>query len=111
VTALLVATTNPGKLREIRGILAGAPVELVSLEQFPAVAEPEETGETFGENARLKALYYAAATGLTAVADDSGLEIDALDKAPGVYAVTRLQLRSAEDARLRWRSACGRWWR
>jgi XTP/dITP diphosphohydrolase len=85
VTALLVATTNPGKLREIRGILAGAPVELVSLEQFPAVAEPEETGETFGENARLKALYYAAATGLTAVADDSGLEIDALDKAPGVH--------------------------
>ena len=85
MTALLVATTNPGKLRGIRGILAGAPVELVSLEQFPAVAEPEETGETFADNARLKALYYAAATGLTAVADDSGLEIDALDKAPGVH--------------------------
>jgi len=85
VTALLVATTNPGKLREIRGILAGVPVELVSLEQFPGVVEPEETGETFADNARLKALYYAAATGLTAVADDSGLEIDALDKAPGVH--------------------------
>jgi XTP/dITP diphosphohydrolase len=85
VSRLLVATTNPGKLREIRGILAGAPVELVSLEQFPGIAEPEETGATFAENARLKARYYAGATGLVAVADDSGLEIDALDRAPGVH--------------------------
>ena len=83
--ALLVATTNPGKLREIRGILAGVPVELVSLDQFPGVAEPEETGATFAENARLKALYYHERTGLPAVADDSGIEIDALDKAPGVH--------------------------
>jgi XTP/dITP diphosphohydrolase len=82
---LVVATTNPGKLREIRGILAGAPAELVSLEAFPRVPEPEETGTTFAENARLKALYYAAATGLPAVADDSGLEIAALDHAPGVH--------------------------
>ena len=82
---LLLATTNAGKLREIRGILAGVPVELVSLEQFPGIVEPEETGATFGENARLKALYYAAQTGLPSVADDSGIEIDALDKAPGVH--------------------------
>ena len=82
---LLVATTNPGKLREIRGILAGVPVELVSLDQFPGIEEPEETGATFAENARLKALYYSAATGLPAVADDSGIEIDALGKAPGVH--------------------------
>ena len=82
---LLVATTNPGKLREIRGILAGVPIALVSLEQFPAIAEPEETGATFAENARLKALYYHERTGLPAVADDSGIEIDALDKAPGVH--------------------------
>ena len=82
---LLVATTNPGKVREIRGILADVPVELVSLEQFPGIDEPEETGTTFAENARLKALYYAAKTGLPAVADDSGIEIDALDKAPGVH--------------------------
>ena len=82
---LLVATTNPGKVREIRGILADVPVELVSLEQFPDIDEPEETGTTFAENARLKALYYAAKTGLPAVADDSGIEIDALDKAPGVH--------------------------
>ena len=83
--ALLIATTNVGKLREIRGILADAPVKLVSLEQYPHVAEPEETGATFADNARLKALYYAAKTGLPAVADDSGIEIDALDKAPGVH--------------------------
>jgi XTP/dITP diphosphohydrolase len=88
---LVVATTNPGKVREINGILsapasagASAQVELVSLEQFPGLVEPEETGATFAENARLKALYYAEATGLPSVADDSGLEIDALDKAPGV---------------------------
>jgi XTP/dITP diphosphohydrolase len=89
---VVVATTNPGKIREIKGILAtpafgGAPgpIELVSLAQFPDLAEPEETGATFAENARLKALYYAEATGLPSVADDSGLEIDALDKAPGVH--------------------------
>lgn len=82
---LLIATTNPGKLREIRGILANVPVELVSLEQFPDIAEPEETGATFAENARLKALYYATKTRLPAVADDSGIEIDALDQAPGVH--------------------------
>src|SRR4051812_19275515 len=82
---LLIATTNAGKLREIRGILADVDIELVSLEQFPGIDEPEETGTTFAENARLKALYYAEQTGLAAVADDSGLEIDALDKAPGVH--------------------------
>jgi XTP/dITP diphosphohydrolase len=81
---LLIATTNPGKLREIRAILAGVPVELVSLDAWPDLKEPEETRSTFEENAREKALYYAEATGLPAVAEDSGLEIDALDGAPGV---------------------------
>ena len=82
---LLVATTNQGKLREITGILAGLPVELVGLERFPGLKEPEETGATFAENARLKALYYHDATGLPSVADDSGLEIEALDGLPGVH--------------------------
>jgi XTP/dITP diphosphohydrolase len=82
---LLVATTNPGKLREIEEILRGAPVTLVSIAELPRVDEPEETGATFAENARLKALYYAAATGLASVADDSGLEIDALGNQPGVH--------------------------
>jgi XTP/dITP diphosphohydrolase len=82
---LLVATTNPGKQKEIAGILEGVPFELVSLNDFDPIAEPEETGKTFEENARLKARYYSKATGLVSVADDSGLEIDALDKAPGVH--------------------------
>ena len=82
---LLIATTNPGKLREIRGILADVPVELVSLDQFPGIPAPEEPGQTFAENARIKALYYAGRTGLPSVADDSGIEIDALDGAPGVH--------------------------
>ena len=82
---LLVATTNAGKLREIRGILEGIPIELVSLEAFGEIDEPEETGTTFEQNARLKAIYYAAKTGLPAVADDSGLVIDALGGAPGVH--------------------------
>ena len=81
---LLLATTNPGKLREITGILEGVPIELVSLNELDPIVEPDETGATFAENARLKACYYSKATGLVSVADDSGIEIDALDKAPGV---------------------------
>jgi XTP/dITP diphosphohydrolase len=81
---LLVATTNANKMREIRGLLAGVPCELITLDAYPAVAAPEETGRTFEENARQKALYYAAATGELTVAEDSGLEIDALGGAPGV---------------------------
>jgi XTP/dITP diphosphohydrolase len=84
VTKLLVATTNSGKLLEIKDVLAGAPVELVTLAEWPNLAPPVETGVTFAENAVAKALYYAAATGLLTVAEDSGLEIDALDGAPGV---------------------------
>ena len=82
---LLIATTNPGKLREIAGILEGLAVELVSLDRYSGVDAPEETGETFADNARLKALYYHRATGLPSVADDSGLEIAAMDGAPGVH--------------------------
>jgi XTP/dITP diphosphohydrolase len=81
---LLVATTNANKVREIRGLLAGVPCELITLDAYPAVSAPEETGRTFEENARQKALYYAAATGELTVAEDSGLEIDALGGAPGV---------------------------
>jgi len=85
VKRLLLATTNPGKLKEIIGILEGVPIELVTLHDRDPICEPEETGATFAENARLKARYYSKATGLVSVADDSGLEIDALDKAPGVH--------------------------
>ncbi len=82
---LLIATSNPHKLREIRGILAGLPLEIVALDAFPDVAPPAETGSTFAENARQKACYYADACGTIAVAEDSGLEIDALGGEPGVH--------------------------
>jgi XTP/dITP diphosphohydrolase len=82
---VVIATTNPGKLREIAGILQGLPVTLRTLGDFPPVVEPEENGATFAENARIKALYYAGTTGLPCVADDSGLEIAALDNLPGVH--------------------------
>lgn len=85
MTTLLLATTNAGKLREIRDVLAGLAVGVRALADYPPVAEPEESGRTFEENARAKALHYAAATGALVVAEDSGLEIDALDLAPGVY--------------------------
>lgn len=81
---LLVATTNLGKLAEIRAILGTLPLTLVTLADHPPVPEPEETGVTFAENARLKAGGYAGATGELTVAEDSGLEIDALDGEPGV---------------------------
>ncbi len=81
---LLLATTNAHKVREIRQILDGVPLDLVTLAAWPGVPAPEETGETFAQNARDKALYYANATGELTVAEDSGLEIDALDGAPGV---------------------------
>lgn len=81
---LVVATMNRGKLREVRDLLSGLPVHLISLDEFPGIAVAEETGSTFAENAAIKALYYARATGHWALADDSGLEVDALDGAPGV---------------------------
>ena len=84
MTRLLIATTNADKVREIRGLLTAVPLELTTLAAWPNVPAPEETGATFEENARVKARYYAAATGELTVAEDSGLEIDALDGAPGV---------------------------
>ena len=81
---LVVATTNRNKVREIRALLAGLDIELSTLDRWPELAPPAETGRTFEENARQKATYYARATGELAVAEDSGLEIDALAGAPGV---------------------------
>jgi XTP/dITP diphosphohydrolase len=100
---LLIATSNPNKLREIRQLLVDVPVTLHSLAELPPVVEPEETGHTFHENALLKARYYAehlsttpvpwAASALT-VAEDSGLVIDALNGEPGVRSARYLR----EDA-------------
>ena len=86
---LLIATGNPGKVREIRAALAGAPVSLCDLEEAlgatsSAPDPPEESGSSFVANAGIKALHYARASGMLALGEDSGLEVDALDGAPGV---------------------------
>jgi XTP/dITP diphosphohydrolase len=80
---ILVASTNPGKLRELREMLGGD-IEWVGLKDFPNIPEIEEDGKTFAENARKKAIGYAKATGLWTLADDSGLVVDALGGRPGV---------------------------
>jgi XTP/dITP diphosphohydrolase len=81
---LVIATTNQDKIREIREVLEGRAIEFVTLDEWPGVTIAEETGATFAENARGKALHYAAITGELTVAEDSGLEIDALGGRPGV---------------------------
>lgn len=79
---LLIATRNAHKLAEIRAMLPG--VDLIGTEHWPNVPDPEETGATFEANARIKAEAWCAATGLPALADDSGLEVPALGGAPGI---------------------------
>lgn len=83
-TRLVVASHNSGKVAEIRDLLAGHDISVVSAADL-GLAEPEETGATFNANAVLKALAAARAAGLPALSDDSGLEVDLLDGAPGVY--------------------------
>jgi XTP/dITP diphosphohydrolase len=81
---LVIATANPGKLREFKSLLAGLPFELTSTGEL-GLSSPEETGATFLANALLKARHAANLIGSAAVADDSGLEVDALGGAPGIY--------------------------
>jgi XTP/dITP diphosphohydrolase len=82
---LVLATRNTHKVTEMRDLLGDLPVRLVGAGDFPEAPEPEETGETFAENACIKASEVAKATGQYAIADDSGICIDALDGRPGVY--------------------------
>ncbi len=83
--SLTIATFNPGKLTEYRRLLSSLGIRVVGLDQFPGVAEIDETGDTFEENARLKAMGYARQTGGIVLADDSGLIVDALQGRPGVH--------------------------
>lgn len=85
VMSLLIASSNPGKIEELTGLLKELPVTLRTLKEFPNITDIEETAPTFEENAIAKARHYAAATGLPAIADDGGLEIDALGGWPGVH--------------------------
>lgn len=82
---VLVATRNAGKLQEIRQMMGASRLVWHGLDEFPGAVEVEETGATFADNARLKARHYAQATGLPTLADDSGLEVDALGGEPGVH--------------------------
>ena len=84
MTKLLIGTGNVGKLREIKTILADVPYEIVSLADFNDLETPEENGDTYNDNAMLKAASYARQTGLSTLADDSGLEVEALNWGPGV---------------------------
>ena len=81
---LLIATNNAGKILELNALLANLPLRLRQLSEFPHIEEVEETGNTFAENASLKATQYGRQANLLTLADDSGLEVDALNGAPGV---------------------------
>ena len=89
MTRLILATRNAGKITELHAILAdaGLPFDLVGADAYPEIPDVKETGVTFAENALLKAHALAQATGLPAVADDSGLCVDALNGMPGVVSV------------------------
>ncbi|WP_297055294.1 RdgB/HAM1 family non-canonical purine NTP pyrophosphatase [Thermosulfurimonas sp.] len=81
---LVLATGNEGKIRELKALLEGLPFKILTAQDFPEISPPEEVGSTFFDNAFLKARHWALATGHLALADDSGLEVDALGGAPGV---------------------------
>lgn len=82
---IVIATKNAGKIKELRELLADFPLQLKTLEEFSNLSEAEETGASFAENAVLKAQSYALQTGFWCLADDSGLEVEALNSAPGVF--------------------------
>ncbi len=82
---LVIGTGNPGKLQEIKDILGCLPWSITSLKDYREMVAPEEVGATYADNAILKANYYASATGKWVLADDSGLEVNALNGAPGLF--------------------------
>lgn len=84
-TILVLATANRGKIEEIKALLIGLPVEVLTLEDYPGLVMPAEDRDTFAANARKKAEAVSAFTGQMALADDSGLEVEALGGRPGVY--------------------------
>ena len=99
--ALLLATSNPHKLEEFRVMFADLPLRLFSLSDLQLDIEVDETGTTFAENAELKARTYAQASGMLTLADDSGLEIDALTGAPGIQSARYLGRETSYEERFR----------
>lgn len=98
MTKLLIASTNRGKLREFQAILASEPYELFLPADLGIALTVEETGETYRENAELKARAYAQASGLITLSDDSGLEVQALNGAPGLHSARYAPQKGATDA-------------
>jgi len=98
VQKLLIATGNPGKVKELRVLLEGLDVELVTPKEIGLDLEVVEDGQTYEENAGKKALEYSQASGLVCLADDSGLEVEALNGAPGLYSARYHPLPNATDA-------------
>ncbi len=96
-TKLVLATGNQGKLRELQALLAGSRIEIATLRNFPELIMPEETGGTFTENARLKAKAVVAASGCWALSDDSGLVVDALNGAPGIYSARYAGIQASDS--------------
>ena len=96
---LVIATRNPGKTAEIRDLLAGFPVEIKNLDDFSPLPLVEEDGKTFGDNAYKKASVAAKILGIPALADDSGLAVEALDGAPGVLSARYAGERATDDQR------------
>jgi XTP/dITP diphosphohydrolase len=97
LTELLIGTRNAGKIVEIQRAWSALPLKLRTLDEFPRVQEAEESGRTYEENATIKALSYAKQTGVWAIADDSGLEVDEHGGAPGVHSA-RFAGRDASDS-------------
>jgi len=95
---ILLATTNKGKLKELQALLADVPCRCLIPSELGIYLEVEENGTTYAENATLKALAYHAATGLPVIADDTGLEVDALDGAPGLHSARFSTDPAATDA-------------
>ncbi len=94
---VVLATRNQGKVKELQALLAGYDVEVLGLDRFPQVGEIEETGDTFEENARIKAQAVSSVTGLIALADDSGIVVDALAGAPGVHSARYSGEKATDD--------------
>jgi XTP/dITP diphosphohydrolase len=92
---LLIATTNAGKIREFRQMLGDGQFEYTDLSEHREIEPPEETGDTFMANACLKAIYYAKLLNTAAIADDSGLEVDALQGKPGVHSARWAEMNNA----------------
>ncbi|MDQ3258620.1 MAG: RdgB/HAM1 family non-canonical purine NTP pyrophosphatase [Acidobacteriota bacterium] len=97
---LLIATRNAGKLRELVPLLKDSPLRLRTLAEFSCLGSVEETGQTFAENAALKARFYATATQCWTLADDSGLMVDALGGAPGVFSARYAGVAATDGQRI-----------